>query len=802
MIFSESWLREWVNPEIGTAELMARLTMAGLEADGCKAVAGGFSGVVVGEVAAVEAHPGSAKLRVCEVDDGRQRHRVVCGAPNVVAGMKAPYAAVGARFDEIDGEPREIEALAIRGVESAGMLCSAAELGMGEDADGLLELPADALPGADIREVLDLDDHSIALDLTPNRGDCLGMLGIARDVGAMLELPVSQPAAAPMPAKVTPDIADEFPVRISAGAQCPRYLGQIVRGIRLDASTPLWMREKLRRSGLRCIDPVVDVTNFVLLELGQPLHAFDLAKLRGHIDVRLAHPGEELTLLDGSEQQLADGTLVIADAEGAVAMAGIMGGLRTAVSEQTVDVFLECAAFSPDAIAGRARAAGMQTDASQRYERGVDHQLQHRALARATSLLLAIAGGEAGPVTEALGELPETRSVSLRFASVRRMLGVEIPVSEVKGILARLGFTLLAESREALSVEVPSFRYDVAIEADLLEELARIHGYNKLPATMGLSRQRMGAAPARQIELPRIRGHLAALGYQEVITYSFIEPGLAARFSNDDDGIIRLANPISSELSVMRGSLMPGLVQTLRHNVNRQQENLRLFETGLVFSRNPAGSGEDFRQQPMLAGLIAGASTPRNWHSAGEAADFYDARGDLESLFDIGGRSAGLAFRAASHPGLHPGQCARVEFEEALVGHLGALHPALQRELELPGTFLFEVCLDALRRQSVPTAQAPSRFPEVSRDIAVVIGEQVEAAAIEQAVREATGPWLESLSLLDVYRGGAVPEGHKSIALGLTWRHPSRTLDDAEVDGIIDSTIKALQEKFNAFLRN
>ncbi|MCY4270555.1 MAG: phenylalanine--tRNA ligase subunit beta [Gammaproteobacteria bacterium] len=794
MKFSESWLREWVNPDFGTAELMERLTMAGLEANGLEAVAGAFSGVVVGAVAAVAAHPEAAKLVVCEVDDGAASHRVVCGAPNVAVGMKAPYAAVGARFEAADGGQREIAARAIRGVESAGMLCSAAELGMGEDADGLLELPADAPVGADIREYLALDDSSIALDLTPNRGDCLGMLGIARDVGAMLGVAASQPAQA----EPRVSIADEFPVRISAGAECPRYLGRVVRGIRLDAQTPLWMREKLRRGGLRCIDPVVDVTNFVLLELGQPLHAFDLAKLRDHIDVRLALPGEKITLLDGGEQQLAPGTLVIADGAGAVAMAGIMGGLRTAVGEQTVDVFLECAAFAPDAIAGRARAAGMQTDASQRYERGVDHQLQQRAMARATSLLLEIAGGAAGPVTEALGELPETRRVTLRFANVHRLLGVAVPAEESRRILSRLGFAALAENSEELTVEVPPHRHDVAIEADLLEEIARIHGYDKLPLAMGLARQRMGRAPARRIGLGRIRNHLAALGYQEVITYSFIEPGLAARFSEADTEAVRLLNPISSEHSVMRGSLLPGLVQTLRHNVNRRREDLRLFETGLAFGREAGG----FRQRAMLAGLIAGAREPRNWNNARDAADFYDAKGDVESLFGIGGRIAELGFSAAEHPGLHPGQCARVELAGEPVGHVGALHPGLRRELELPATMLFELDLDALRRQSLPAAREPSRYPEVSRDLAVVIGEDIGAAAIEGAVREAAGPWLASLRVLDVYRGGSVPAGSKSIALGLTWRHPSRTLDDAEVDRIIGSTIKTLQKQFKAFLRN
>lgn len=796
MIFSESWLREWVNIPVGTAELAESLTMAGLEVGGRTRVAGEFSGVVVAEIVAVDAHPAAESLYVCQVDDGVSSHRVVCGAPNTRIGLKAPYARVGAGFVQAgdEGGGREVGAADIRGVESSGMLCSAEELGMAESSSGLLELPADAPVGTDIREYLALDDSSIELDLTPNRGDCLGMLGLARDVGAMMRLDVATPPdSAPA---VT--LEDEFPVRISAGKECPRYLGRIVRGIDLNAETPLWMREKLRRGGLRCIDPVVDVTNFVLLELGQPLHAFDFGKLRQHIDVRLARPGEKLTLLDGKELELQPDTLVIADGAGAVAMAGIMGGMNTAVSERTSDVFLECASFAPFAVAGRGRAAGLQTDASQRYERGVDYLLQHRAMARATELLLEIAGGEAGPVTEALGEIPEARQVQLRFASIARVLGVEIPRGDVLDILTRLGFAVLEESAGHITVEAPSHRFDVAIEADLLEELARIHGYDKLPLAMGLNRQAMGQAPENEIALDRLRDHLVALGYQEVVTYSFIEPGLAARFSVEAAETVELRNPISRDMSVMRGSLMPGLVQTLRYNVNRRQEHLRLFETGLAFGRTTEG----FRQQAMLAGLIAGGREPKNWSNSDETADFFDAKGDLESLFGLGGRVSRLRFTVASRPGLHPGQCAEILLDGERAGTVGALHPALQKEFELPAVILFEVSLDALCRREVPVAVEPSRFPEVSRDLAILIDEEFEAGDIERTVRDAAGPLLASLRVLDVYRGGAVPAGSKSIALGLTWQHPSRTLGDAEIDQVIDSIIKALQTRFNASLRN
>lgn len=796
MIFSESWLREWVDVPLGSAELAESLTMAGLEVGGRTPVAAGFSGVVVAEILAVEAHPAADSLHVCQVDDGVATHRVVCGAPNTRVGLKAPYARVGAGFRRSGegGAEREIGAADIRGVQSSGMLCSAEELGMAESSDGLLELPADAPTGADLREYLALDDGSIELDLTPNRGDCLGMLGLARDVGAMLRLDV----AAPPEAEPAVGMEDEFPVRISAAKECPRYLGRVIRGIDLQAETPLWMREKLRRGGLRCIDPVVDVTNFVLLELGQPLHAFDFGKLQQHIDVRLARPGEKLTLLDGKELELRPDTLVIADGAGAVAMAGIMGGMKTAVGERTRDVFLECAAFAPFAVAGRGRAVGLQTDASQRYERGVDYLLQHRAMARATELLLEIAGGKAGPVAEALGEIPAARRARLRFASIARVLGVEIPRGDVLDILTRLGFAVLEENAGDIMLEVPSHRYDVAIEADLLEELARIHGYDKLPLTMGLNRQRMGRAPENEIGLERIRDHLVALGYQEVVTYSFIEPGLAGHFSEEAAATVELQNPISRDMSVMRGSLMPGLVQTLRYNANRRREHLRLCETGLAFGRTSGG----FRQQAMLAGLVAGGREAKNWSNSGETADFFDAKGDLESLFGLGGRISKLRFAAAAGPGLHPGQCAEILLDGERAGYVGALHPALQREFELPAVFLFEVRLDALCRREVPVAEEPSRFPEVGRELAIVIDEEIETGAIERTARDAAGPLLADLRVLDVYRGGAMPKGSKSIALGLTWQHPSRTLGDAEIDQVIDSIIKALQTGFNASLRN
>ncbi len=797
MIVSEQWLREWVSPSLDTDQLVEQLTMAGLEVDGIAPVARAFSGIVVAKIEEVSPHPDADKLNICRVNDGQSTYQVVCGAPNARKGLVAPFAKVGAEiFIPDEKKPFRIKPAKLRGVESNGMLCSAEELGLEVKSEGLLELPSTMTIGEDIRVALSLDDVAIEIDLTPNRGDCLGIAGLAREVGVLTKLDVSVPAIDIIEER----ISDTFPIKISAEDACPRYLGRVVKNINLNAATPLWLQEKLRRCGLRSIDPVVDVTNFVLMELGQPMHAFDFEKLQGSIDVRFARENEALTLLDGKAVTLSADTLVIADEHKALAMAGVMGGLESSVTEATTQVFLECAFFAPLAIAGKARAYGMHTDASHRYERGVDFQLQQRAMARATQLLLEIAGGEAGPVVEALGNLPTAPTVRLNFASVSKLLGLVIPTDEILDILSRLGFEFAEKDELGVLVSVPSFRFDVSIEADLIEELARVYGYNKLPKSPGLARQVLKSSPEAKVGLGALKAHLVANGYQEIVTYSFVDPVLLKAVLGDLEGLVSLQNPISEDLSIMRPSMLPGLIQTLQYNQNRQQERVRIFESGLVFRKN----GDLTEQTAMFAGLISGSKYPLSWSTKKASLSFYDMKGDLESLLAIGGSDTNYQFVPAKRAGFHDGQCAEIHHKDrGLIGAVGAIHPSVIRETGVTGpVFAFEVVLNALTLGRLPKSMAPSKFPEVSRDLALVVDESVAAAQILAEIRKCGGEFLVDLRIFDVYQGDAVQVGKKSIALGLTWQHPSRNLTDDEINTIISNTVKALQEQFNANLRN
>ena len=794
MIISESWLREWVDSGLTTDELAASLTMAGLEVDRIVPVAREFKGIIVAEVRQVTKHPDADKLRVCSVFDGKHERQVVCGAPNVAPGMKAPLAMVGATIETGQSKTLKITKAKLRGVESNGMLCSAEELGLEESSEGLMELPSDAPVGQDFRVYLQLSDSMIELDLTPNRGDCLGIRGVAREVGVFSRKEVCEPAVN----AVEPVHTEVFPITISETEACPRYLGRVIRNVKLNACSPVWMQEKLRRSGMRSIDPVVDVTNFVLMELGQPMHAFDFEKLSGKICVRMAADREAITLLDGKEITLNADTLVIADVEKPVAMAGVMGGLATAVSDTTEHIFLECAFFAPLSIAGRARAYGLHTDAAHRYERGVDFELQHRAMERATELLLDIVGGEPGPINEAIGALPERNTVRLRFASIKKDLGVTISAQEVEDILSRLGFAITSKDNQSIEVEVPSYRFDVSIEADLIEELARIFGYDNIPQTAGLSAQRFPASPETTIETNRLREHLVALGYQEIISYSFVDPALSELITGLKQAI-PLQNPISEEMGVMRCSLLPGLLSSYQHNANRQHERLRFFETGLVFRRD----GEEIQQEARVGGLIAGSQLPKSWSNARNLSDFYDLKGDVEVLLGLRGKTGQLSFLPAAEAGYHPGQCAEIRNQEGeRVGVLGALHPAIQRKLDLDQSiFVFELRLVFLLEARMPQVSALSKYPEVQRDMAIVINEAVSADSIRDLVMASAGEFLTDLRIFDVYQGDAIAKGQKSVALGLTWQHPSRTLSDEEVTAIIGNCVNALQEQFNADLR-
>jgi phenylalanyl-tRNA synthetase beta chain len=788
---SEQWLREWVSPDLGSEELAHQITMAGLEVDAIEPVAGAFSGVVVAEILSAEPHPDADKLRVCEVGAGGEVLQIVCGAPNARPGLKAPLATVGG---ELPGGFK-VKQAKLRGVESAGMLCSEQELGISDAHEGLMELAPDAPVGADLRDYLQLDDNAIEIGLTPNRADCLGVIGLAREVGLLNQLPLNPPEFM----EVAAAAEDGFPVEVEAPERCPRFVSRVLRGVDVSRPSPLWMREKLRRVGLRSIDAVVDVTNYVMMELGQPMHAFDLAKLSGGIRVRTAEQGEQIELLDGQTMTLDDDTLVIADHDGAVAMAGIMGGQRTAVSDSTTDLFLEVAFFTPELMAGKARAYGLHTDASHRFERGVDFEHQRRAIERASQLLLEIVGGEAGPVQEAVSDahLPARPDVSLRAERIEHLLGFSLPNVEVERILSGLGLGVTA-TESGWICTVPSWRFDIAIEADLLEELARVYGYNRLPVTR--IRADLAMPPLRETRLSSrgLRRHLAARDYREAITYSFVEPRLQQIF-DPDVSPVPLTNPISSDMSVMRTSLLPGLLGAVLRNTNRQRPRVRLFETGLRFL---TGTGE-LRQVPTLGLVATGARKEEGWTADAGAVDFFDIKGDVESLLSLTRLPDAFDFEPATLPGLHPGQTARITRLGQSVGYVGALHPAVAAELGVAATvYVCEIELEAVLEGRLPAFEEISKFPEVRRDLAVIVDKSVSAAELMANVRAVAGTYLTDLRLFDVYEGKGIDPKRKSLALGLTFRDQSRTLGDEDVNQAVDQVIDLLEKNYNAELRN
>ncbi|KQQ63780.1 phenylalanine--tRNA ligase subunit beta [Pseudomonas sp. Leaf129] len=791
MKFSEQWLRGWVSPQASRDELVARLSMAGLEVDSVTLAAGEFSGVVVGEVLATEQHPDADKLRVCQVSDGNETFQVVCGAPNVRPGLKIPFAKIGA---QLPGDFK-IKKAKLRGVESNGMLCSQSELQVGEGNDGLMELPADAPTGEDFRVYLGLDDASIEVDLTPNRGDCLSLAGLAREVGALYAAPVTRPVIA----AVAPVNDDVRPVEVLAPAACPRFLGRVVRNVDLSRATPLWMVERLRRSEVRSIDAAVDITNYVMIELGQPMHAYDLAEIDGGIRVRMAEEGEKITLLDGQEVALRSDTLVIADHARLLGIAGVMGGENSGVTAKTRDVFLEAAFFEPISVAGKARSYGLHTDASHRFERGVDSNLAREAMERATALLLDIAGGEPGPIIESVSpeHLPQIAPITLRAERVSQMLGLELGSSEIEALLTGLGLGVKASGEGQWSVEVPSHRFDISLEVDLIEELARLYGYNRLPVRYPQARLAPQASPEARSDLPALRRLLVARGYQEAITYSFIDPKLFELFSPGVEPLL-LANPISTDMAAMRSSLWPGLVKALQHNLNRQQDRVRLFESGLRF----VGQLEGLKQEPMLAGVVCGSRLPEGWAQGRETVDFFDVKADVEAVLGFAGALDAFTFVPGQHPALHPGQTARIERDGQEVGYLGALHPELVKSLGLDrAVFVFELVLAEVSEGCLPKFQELSRFPEVRRDLALLADRDVAASAVMEVIRENAGEWLTDLRLFDVYQGKGIDPHRKSLAVGLTWQHPSRTLNDDEVNTTTQAILTSLEQRLNATLR-
>ena len=791
MKFSEKWLREWVNPEIDTTTLVEQLTQAGLEVDAVEPVAGDFSGVVVGQVVSVEPHPDADKLRCCKVDvAGDELLSIVCGAANVRQDLKIPVAVVGS---VLPGNFK-IKKAKLRGVESFGMLCGASEIGLVDNVKGLMELADDAPVGTDLREYLDLDDVAIDVDLTPNRSDCLGIAGIAREVGVLTGCDLTQwPEEA-----IIEQSSKIVNIAVEAPADCPRYIGRVIENINVKAETPLWMQEKLRRSGIRSLGPVVDVTNYVMLELGQPMHAFDLDKLNGGITVRIAKENEKLTLLDGQEVSVTENTLVIADDSSALALAGIMGGEASSVTDDTKHLFLEAAHFNPLVIAGRARAYGLHTDSSHRFERGVDAELPRAAIKRATALLLDIVGGEAGPITEALSEsdLPEIQVINLRAARIKRVLGITIEAEQVEDWLTRLGLTVESNA-EGWQVTVPSFRFDIAIEVDLIEELGRLYGYDKLPETRPQGTVLTTDISEHTLATHRLQSLLVDRGYQEAITYSFGDPTVQQHLAVEGEQAIELANPISADLSVMRTSLWPGLVQALVYNLNRQHERIRLFEVGRSFS----GTNDNVEQHRQIAGVVCGSRYAEQWAEKQRAVDFFDVKADVEALLSLGGEE-NVRFIAEHHPALHPGQSARIYQGDIAIGWVGALHPRLNKPLELnTKAYVFELTLASVLKAKVPSFEPLSKFPTIRRDLALLVNTTVTAGEIEHCLNGVRSDILKSIQLFDVYSGAGVEDDKKSIAVAFQLQHSERTLTDEEVDAVIETVTSALNQQVGATIR-
>jgi phenylalanyl-tRNA synthetase beta chain len=787
MKFPESWLRQLVNPPLDSEALARALTMAGLEVEAREAVAPPFTKVVVGHVRAVQAHPNADRLRVCEVDVAQPAPlTIVCGAPNVAAGQKVPCALVGAQLPG----GLAIKQTSIRGQASSGMLCSQKELGLSEDSSGILVLPSEASVGQDLREYLELNDSAFTLKLTPNRGDCLSVLGVAREVAAVTGAPLNLPLIAFAPAQ----IQDQLRVTLTAAEGCPRYCGRVIRGVNAKAATPVWMQRALERSGLRPISPVVDVTNYVMLELGQPLHAFDLGKIEGNITVRLARLGEKLKLLNGQDVELEPDMLLIADDNKPVGLAGVMGGDNTAVSGATTDVFLESAFFAPAAIQGRARRLALNSDAGYRFERGVDFGGTLRALERASQLIAQICGGKLGPSVDEQKSLPARTAVPVRVARVARVLGVAVNQDEIANILSKLGGKIEVKD-DLILVAPPTHRFDLTIEEDFIEEIARLRGYDLIPAAAPRAPSSMLPASERQRGLDLLKQRLVARDYQEIITYSFVERDWERDFAGND-APVPLANPIASNMSVMRSSLLGGLVDALRFNLNRKQERVRVFEVGRCFEAAPGRVPGPERQPLKLAALAYGLALPEQWAAAKSFADFYDVKADLAAL------AAEVDFAPGAHPALHPGRCAQVSLGARAVGWLGELHPRLVQRYELGrAPVVFELDLQPLLAARVAKFTEASRFPAVRRDIAVIAEEAVPVQALLDTLRGTAPENVIDIELFDLYRGPGIEKGKKSLAFRVVIQDTSKTLADEEIEAIRRELIASLTSKHNVQLR-
>jgi phenylalanyl-tRNA synthetase beta chain len=792
MKFSENWLRSIADPGCDRATLMQRLTMAGLEVEGVEMMGEGLKGVVVGEIIAAERHPNADKLQVCRVNIGAAEPlQIVCGAPNARVGLKAPVATIGARMP---GNGMEIKRAKLRDVESVGMLCSAKELAIADDASGLWELPVDARVGQGIGEFLGLPDASIEIKLTPNRPDCLGLEGLAAEVRALFDLPHASADSKSM----APVSSLTRAVHLHNPADCPRYLGRVIEGIDPAAQTPLWMRERLRRSGLRSISVAVDCSNYVLIEMGQPTHAFDHDQLRGSVEIRRARAGETIKLLDEREVALDEGFLVIADSERPVAVAGVMGGWETRVTDSTRNLFLECAFFAPAAVQGRARKLGLHTDASHRFERGVDPELAHRAMERLSQLIIEIAGGQPGAVIEAVsvGHLPVRPEVTLRRARLERVLGLRIEDQRVTAILTSLGMQVRA-TPEGWTARAPSKRFDIEIEEDLIEEVARIHGYDNVPVNIPRGEIALRLEPEALVRTGDVRQALLTRGYSEALHFSFVAAPVLERW-NLLEGAVALSNPLNADLGVMRTSLLPGLVDALKHNQSRQQDRVRLFEIGKAFH-----AGDPPLETPRLAGLVSGAARAEQWAEGDRAVDFFDIKGDLEQVLALAGPGADFAFAPLDEPGfLHGGRSAAVLRDGRQIGLIGCLDPRLARALDVDGdVYVFEVELSAVLQRNVPVAGEVSRYPSVRRDLALVVDQSVPFARIRDRAQGVLGDLLRECFLFDEFVGPSLPAGTRSLAMGLILQDSSRTLTDTDVDSAMQAVVAALGEHTGARLR-
>ena len=798
MKISEQWLRDWVNPDIDTQQLTEQLTMAGLEVEDITSASPGFSGVVVARVDVVEKHPDADRLMVCHVNTGSgQAHVIVCGADNVRVGLYVVLAPVGA---VLPGNIT-IKSSDLKGVTSEGMLCSTKELGLAEESEGLMELPNDLVLGKNLEEILSLDDQIIEFSLTPNRGDCLSISGVARELSVINDCELKTSATVVVGQKnqqASEQVSNQVrAVIVDEPAACPRYVGQVIEDVDVSGLSPLWLTEKLRRCGARSINPIVDITNFVMFELGQPMHAFDNDKLQGAICIRYAKSGEKLELLDGQECPLSEETLTIADDTGVLAIAGIMGGQQSSVVEDTTNIFLESAFFAPRVIIGKSRQYGLHTDSSHRFERGVDFEIQKKAIERAGQLIVDICGGKPGPIVDKVSDddLPELKQVKLRRDQVERLLGLTLVDEDIEKILSSLGLQLESDVGGWL-VTVPSFRFDIEIEADLIEEIARIYGYNNIKTQLPLTHLQLHKDNALHIHTKKMCQLLAYRGFQEIITYSFVDAKIQ-EILNPDVSALPLENPIASELSVMRTSLLPGLVGALRYNQKRQQQRIRLFETGLIFK-----NGNNLGQIPTFAGVITGNINKNQWDLEDRSGDFFDLKKDVEALFGLNGGEIGVDFGPIQHPALHPGQSAVIIYENQQVGFVGALHPFIQKALGLTKEVcVFELELRYISRQITAKYKKISKYPSIRRDLSVTVAEEVPIAEIMHLIGKTAPDVLSNLELFDVYRGETIDLEKKSLALGLTFQRNSSTLTDSEIESAVGKILKNLRKEFGAILR-